>query len=295
MNKLSIPYRGKIYTFNFASNWAELPKSIIPWLGQNIFNGAMLYRELIASHKGDDYLHTLKIDEQLQKLRITMLRKMCNITRWPFSKRNKAFYSMMADEVADVLHSLNFVFKSIEMKRPFGSFRFWFYKYYLPTEHLGNITAAEFHFAEIAFAKAIDGDQKALAELCAIVCRPKLHENTHNPNHPLYNGDVRTPFNRHAVPKRAKHFLALSNKVKYPILLWFAGCRAAIIENYPEVFSGTGSDAQSDGWLDVFRALAKDTLRFNEVANTRLSFLLWELAKLDQDHRRNELRKLNNR
>lgn len=293
MNKLSIPHKGRIHTFRFAANWQEVPAHVLPWLGKNIWKGATLYRELIKALDADEYLHSLKIDEQLQKLRITLLRNMCGITWWPLSRRNRAFYSMLPDEVADVLQSLNFVFKKIEVARPFSRFRHWFYWYYLPAENLGNLTAGEFHFAEIAFTKAIDGDNLALARLCAILCRPKGRDNRHNPNSAVYCGDVREPFNRHIIEHRAKHFLSMPGKYKYPVLLWFAGCRAAIIENYPEIFSGSGDGGSSDGWLDIFRALSKNPLSFDEVANKPLSYLLWELAKMDQDRRREELRKLN--
>lgn len=295
MNKLTIPYRGKFVRFDFAERWDEVPPSALPWLGKNLWPMAAAYRQLIACIQENKYLETIKQDVALQSMRIAVLKRLCGIGWWPFSRRNQAFYSMEVDEVADVLQTINFIFKRIELKQPFGSFRFWGYSYYGPQEKLANLTGAEFHFAEMAFTKAIQGDKHAVAELCAILYRPKGKGNKHNPNHFLYTGDVREPFNRFSLDKRAKHFLGLGDKVLYPALLWFAGCRAAIIENYPEIFSKGSAEGNGNGWMDIFRALAKEPLHFEEIANKHLSFLLWELTKLDQDARRAELAKLNAR
>jgi len=293
MNKLTIPYKGRVHTYLFAEEWAEVPARMLPWLGKNIWPMVSLYRHLLQQIEDKDYLKSLTTDTRLQVYRIELLTQLCNIGKWPFSSRNRAFYSLMADEVADVLSTTNFLLKSIDAKRPFKSFRWRFTRYYGPEELLNNITAGEFHFAEKAFVGAMQEDKEALAMLCAILYRPKGKTGAHTPGHADFKGDVRLPFNRHEVEERAKRFTKLPGKYAYPVLLWFAGQRAAIINNYPEVFSGSGDGGSADGWLDVFRALAKNPLHFNEVTNMPLSFLLWELAKLDQDRRREELRRLN--
>jgi hypothetical protein len=286
MNKLTIPYKGRFYRFDFAGSWHEVPAHVLPWLGKHIWPMIDTYRELVEVSKANPPrdLELLLLDGRLQEHRIELLRRMCGVGRWPFSKKNKAFYSMLPDEVADVLATLNFIFKKIELQQPFAHFGFWGYRYYGPRPGLENLSGAEFHFAELVFAKALTGDAKALAELVAILYRPKGQGPKHNPESDDYCGDVRVPFNRFAVDARAKHFLALADKVKYPLLLWYAGQRARIMEGYPEVFSGSATEqAINEGWLPIFRALAKDPLNFDVVAEKPLTFILWELTKLHQE------------
>jgi hypothetical protein len=293
MNKLTVPYKGKFVRFDFASDWSEVPARALPWLGKNLWPMAVTYRHLLQCIAENKYLETIKVDTDLQTGRIAVLKQLCGIGWWPFSRRNRAFYSLEADEVADVLQHINFVFKRIDVKQPFDEFDFLGYTYYGPKEKLANLSGAEFHFAEIAFTKALQGDEHAVAELAAILYRPRGKGQKHDPNNFAFTGDVREPFNRFSLDKRAKHFLALSDKKKYPILLWFAGCRAAIIENYPEIFSKGTAEGNGNGWMDIFRALAKEPLHFEAIAEKHLSFLLWELTKIDQDARRAELAKLN--
>jgi hypothetical protein len=293
MNKLVVPFKNRNYRFTFASNWQEIPPNLLPWLGKHIWPMIALYKQLMQSIDEKSYLKSLKLDEELQTYRIQVLKKLCNIGWWPYSKRNRAFFSLLGDELAEILLYTNFIFKKIELKKPFESIRFRFKTYYLPTENLDNITAGEFHFAEKAFVQAISGDKAALAQLMAILWRPRGKGPQHDRTHHKFTGDIRTPFNPHTIESREGLFAYLPGNYSYPTLLWFAGCRAAIIENYPEIFTGTDQGGSEDGWLDIFRALARDPLKFEEVANKKLHFLLWELTKMDQDRRKKELQTLN--
>lgn len=292
MNVLTIPYKKKVYTYTFASSWAEVPAKHLPWLGKNIWPIIDAYKSFVDQVKKGNHNEAAKLDATLQDFRITLLIKFCGITKWPFKKRNKAFYSLEPDEVADLLECLGFLFKKLEVKRPFDSFERKMTAYFGPDENLGNISAEEFHFAERAFIKATEGDRDAAAQLAAILYRPMGKGSQYNPTNEHYKGDLRQKFNRFALDAFTRRYAKVPDTVVYPILLWYGSCRLKIMSAHPAIFNGKGGKPSNDGWLEVFRALSKSTLEFDEIASKPLSFLLWEMGKLHNEAQERERQKI---
>jgi len=287
MNKLVVPYKDKNYTFSFASQWSELTNAQLQFIALHFTMWAKTYRAFVKSIADENYEETPALDLELQDQRINLLVNLCNLHWWPFNKRRRAFLSMLPDEVADVLLSVNFAFKEIgTFLCPLPSFNYNGNKYIGPGEDLNNISGAEFHFAEMYYSMAIDGDNEALNNFIAILYRLQGKGEKYKESKQFFKGDMRVEFNRFAVEYNARTLKKFSYKHKRLILLWYTSCRNQIIKNYPHIFKRAENSASSngnDGWMPVFRALAKNPIDFEAIANQRLSYLLWELGQKHDD------------
>jgi hypothetical protein len=290
MHTVKIPFRKRLLTYTFASNWQEVPPSVLPWLGQHLWQMVDLYQQLIAQVKADKHLEAVLYDSYLQDLRLEMFRRLMGVTRNPLSLKNRAFYSMYPDELKDCMDMCRFIFEKIDLEEPPVKRFFYGGKFYhAPAKNFDNLTGGEFHFLETVLTKAQKGDIKALRLVAALLYRPAGKTVLHTPNHPHYCGDVREPFNQYIWEQRAHHFRYLSKDTLYTILLWASGRRVNIISNYTEIFSGDGEES-GEGWLSVFRQLSPNRMDFESIAAKKLKVILYELTKINEENEREKRR-----
>ena len=109
---------------------------------------------------------------------------------------------------------------------------------YAPKDKLANISLYELGFTFQLFEQFLTTQDEALAErLIAALYRPQKPMTRENKRTDYY-GDIRQPLYRleHLLDKRIKLVKELPTIVKQVLLFWFASCRRAIIDAYPNVF-----------------------------------------------------------
>lgn len=114
-----------------------------------------------------------------------------------------------------------------------------FKKLYGPAANFNNLVMGEFICTETLFlAWHKTKDHKFLDLLVAILYRPK--RKGYNPNSPDFKGDVREDFNPNLFEGRADKWIKhVPAHFKMAVLYYYVGCRAALMEQYPEAFSGS--------------------------------------------------------
>ena len=286
MNELRIEFENKKdKLYRYPENWDELSDrqlhKLLPLLPK-LYTAADNFKKA----KGNAAL--LKIaDSHLQHLRIKALYILLDIKWWHLRNRI-AMGALYADELTEVLNTIDFILQAPNrVKAPFP---YLAKKYVGPDDGLKALTAEEYHFAtlkmrEIAQQSEAESPNKEALEtlmrqLCFIMYRPKGKGPKHNPQHPDYCGDRRSPFNRHSLETLSTKLERVPFWKIQIIVWWFGQLNRKIQQAHPRIFSGSKEkEGNSKGWLTVFRALAKDPLKTQEIGRLRLSFLLFELGE----------------
>lgn len=286
MNTLQINSNGTTHKLNFPSSWEEFTAKQLRYIAQRFLTWGKTNQQFLESIKLNTAPFTIALDETIQTERINLLLALLNLPKWPFRKEKKALFSLTADELKDVLQELTFVFEEIKpFNCPLPTFKHKSKTYHAPAESLQNITGSEFHFLEMCYSEACAQKTESLNLLVAILYRQKGNGPEHTEKSQAFVGDVRTPFNRFAADKNAELLATLPHETKMLVLLWYTSCRNAIIKNHPHVFKTSSAkseteETENNGWMSVFRNLAKNPLDFDDIANKNLSYLLWELTNL---------------
>lgn len=150
-----------------------------------------------------------------------------------------------------------------------------------PKDGLLNCTLAEFHEAEMAYRKLVDGIDGAMDELAAVLWREgkKFYKLDKDPD-----GDVRVPFTQNTVPWRARLFKRWPKGRKWAIAKMYDGCRLQIMQQFPDVFGAPGGEAavqeSFDGMFKLMRSLAADGKygTFEQVEQMNLYTAMYELT-----------------
>lgn len=180
-------------------------------------------------------------------------------------------------ELWDLTQLTNFVFESNTLtKCPLPRVRLGFHSYYAPNDGLGNIKASEFHFADLFFMQYSEtGSEESLINLIATIYRPAKR----------FTKGIRVPFNHELIEDYAKHLKRLSYAQKQLILLWYIGCREAMIEANKDLFSKPNeNEAQSGrGWLPLIMALSGDKFgTFEQTGLTDFALILMEIREANE-------------
>lgn len=295
---MRIEHKGRTHSWHLPNFWNELTTKQLLWICPRLKGFRQKYREYDELTKGKHTELASYADQELQAIRITILKKICGIGRWPFSRKNRAFYAMAPEQLADILLELNFIFVAMDRTKPvMDSFRYKRTTYYGPGDEMKNLTGAEFHFLDRLYQQYLEsGQEKYLNAMVAILYRPQGITDVHDPQHEDFAGDIRRRFNRHQVEKDAEHLAGLSKGHKAAIFFWWQCFRQELQNRRKDVFSqGNKKQAQnSGGWIPVFRSLARHPIHFESIANMRLSEILRELAlaKREADAERKRLQQL---
>jgi len=149
--------------------------------------------------------------------------------------------------------------------------------WYGPTDNLTNLIFCEWIHSENEFARFIkSGNENYLNRLVAVLYREKSFTNE-------YNGDVRKKFNDFLIDKNAGIAKRIPLSKRIAILLFYSGCRQALIKIFPDVFSGSSSGNTHAGdafrsYLNLVETLAGfDVTKKEDVRNNLLYDVLYTI------------------
>lgn len=287
MHKLEIKRKRRIYRFTFPSSFDELTADQLEFVIPHLPDWTGRYTKFRNS-KYAGFKKTPLADFHLQEARIQALVYLTGVYKLkPWSRRGKAFFSMYPDEVAEALKLLNWLFESPNRYvPPYPKLRIGFATWFPAADRLTNLSGEEFHFATRFYQQYQNRDHAALDKLIAILYRPAGRGPAHHPTHPDYSGDQRLPFNRHHLDHLADKVSHLRDKQKLAILFWFGCCLHYYTTAYPQIFTkGNQQEASKEGWLPIWRAMAKGMLQTEEVAQKRLVMILYELREMQREYK----------
>lgn len=289
---LHVPYKNRDVAFDIAQTWDELRPRQLAWVARRRERWAQLFqmvKDLAEDASPETLLH---LDNELQRLNTEVLTYLAGARSSILGFRARAWGSLYADEAAWLFPDIQYLFKAnYRVVAPFP-YLIARGKMLIPAaDSLSNISGAEFHFADRCFNNWKCGDPHALDNLCAILYRPRGTESIHQEKSADFCGDPRATFNSRTIEQLAKRFRLVPKWKMEAIAAWYEGCRTRIVENNPDVFSLSGG-GNSSGFLDIFRALANDFNKIEDVGQKRLSLILYELNELESERRRQLLKKM---
>lgn len=160
--------------------------------------------------------------------------------------------------------------------------------YHGPAANLRNVRFLEFVFADsyfVAYARTQQAEYRHF--LLAVLYRPQRRH--YRPTAASYEGDRREDFNENLLGPRAQVLARLPEAEQLAIVTWYRGCRRALEQRYPLVFTQnpeTVTDAHADGWGHVLREMSGAA--FGSFEETGRQHLHTVLAKLQDDIARAE-------
>lgn len=291
MNVATIPYNSKAYSFAWPSNWDEIQPHTLHVL-LPIIKEAQAALILFQESKDPE-----PADLALQELRIKMLWKLIDL-RWYDWCKKRAFLSLYADELSDLLNTTDFLLERPQRNKPPFEFLAVGRQKLIPPGHaLQNLSAEEFHFLGLHLKKLSELkdrklNEKDLAleraalqnEIVYALYRPKGKIPEHIPGHHNFCGDERIRFNRYNWETKARLVADVPTWKKELIIWWFSQMLLRIQEAHPLIFSKKKEGlANRYGWLPVFRQLAKNPLQTEKIGSLKLSYLLYELNQIIEE------------
>jgi hypothetical protein len=157
--------------------------------------------------------------------------------------------------------------------------------YYGPADELTNISFLEFAFADAYFvAYANTGEAEWLDQLVAT-----LYRRPRRMAEGLAVGDRRLPFNENLIEAEASRLARLPKLSKLAIATFYRGCRHALEQRYPHVFTLANQEqakGHPDGWAYVLREMSGQA--FGNYAETGRQLAHQVLAKMNDDLARAE-------
>lgn len=148
---------------------------------------------------------------------------------------------------------------------------------------LENITIYELAATFTAYENYLaTGEEEEINTLLAILYRPQKPITRDN-EAMAFEGDKRLPYRRYeaTVPDRARMMAKLAPLVRRVMVFWFASCRLAIVDAFPDVFRSTGKSSSSKtdfGWGATLLAVAGGPVGLETVADQNHANALTWLA-----------------
>lgn len=132
--------------------------------------------------------------------------------------------------------------------------------YYGPKDGLANLTLYELGMTFGVYEEYLETRDEAKAnELIAVLYRPSRPE-TQEERDSAWHGDRRQPYRRYEdkATERMKMVATLPALTRRFLIFWFAGCREAIVRDYPKVFKkGKDAGGPNYGWGGLLLGLAE--------------------------------------
>ncbi|MDR6565457.1 hypothetical protein [Chitinophaga ginsengisegetis] len=223
---ITVIYKG--HEYRVAESWDELS-------GKQFLE---IISILLSSQQGE--LAELKI---LQVLLQVSARFICKIP---------------ADQLTGIMHLVRGFQEDMQLTRQLVPFIKVGKKLYGPAAAFENMTAAEFHFADMHYQEwKATGADEALSMFLAVLYRPvkQKYDVEKDPD-----GDRREKFNANTTAFYSRYTSRLSRGVMLAIIFQYESWRRQMEENYKDVFNHQ-SDHVSNiqaGWFGVFRGVAGD-------------------------------------
>jgi hypothetical protein len=207
-----IYYHTKSRPYVIAAQWEELtPK-------QYIKIAALLHSKVSA----DEML--------LRALRILL------------NKSTVGFKLMNKDIVARMLDHITWIFEKQECtKNLLPKYK----NFYGPADDFDNLTLAEFHHCEMAYAQIVnDQDEDALTRLISFLYRIERFDYDAKKH-----SDRRSPFNIQLCMFYENDVAAWEKAMKQAVLMWYDACRQMLVKMYPAAF---GAKKKNDNYFETF-------------------------------------------
>ncbi len=160
--------------------------------------------------------------------------------------------------------------------------------YHAPADELANVSFLEFAFADAYFVAYCQGQEaKWLDHLLGTLYRPQRPR--YRPHAADYRGDRRADFNENLIERHAARLARLPQLTKLLVFAWYQGCRRALEQRYPHVFTPANQEqakAHPDGWAFVLREMSGQA--FGSFVETGRQPAGQVLAKMNDDLARAE-------
>lgn len=192
-------------------------------------------------------LHIINSKQPDASKLLELVRLLTGISRLRF-----AFASI--DELMEYFYLLDFLFEMNTLtKNLLPGYRYL----YGPSDNFGNLVVSEYIFSENHYLLYREhGDSTDLDKLIAVLYRPgKSHLRYNYSNNPA--GDYRRKFNDNFIDAQARKIRHWPAPIKNAILHYYEGCRLQLVNNYHDVFGGSGEPAKR-GMLSLVVSVAEN-------------------------------------
>lgn len=166
---------------------------------------------------------------------------------------------------------------------------------YAPADGCNNLSAYELALLFDTYEDYARTPTSELADkLIAILYRKSKPETPENLEE-NWHGDRRQAYNEHTVAMRQAQIAMLSVAVKNAILFWFLSCRMEIVKSYPAIFKPADQRQRQGadfGWWGIFRQVAGNLADTERIAHLPWQEVLAELAFLEDERMREEMRRV---
>lgn len=246
-------YKNKSETVRFYSSWNEIPLKHLLYIGEYW----QVWKQLLSSNV------SLLRTKALLFVRLVETKDVGrrNLVRQILQSNNESLF-----ELSELT---NFIFTTNDLTTPPIPFvKKGFRKLYCPSKKLGNITAFEFAFADAFHIKYLkSGNETDLNNFLGSLFRPKK-----------WFSDERVRFDKSNIEKYAKRLNKLKYAEKQVILLWYIGCRDAIVKANKNLFYSSGASSNDSTWIDLFLEMAGSKFgNFEQTGNTEMFLILKDL------------------
>lgn len=261
MKSIRIEIKKKVYEFQLAESWDELPNHLYPSIAR------LFLRKAKHMNEYDKLVRALAIlmDENIDvlwKLSEYDIISLLPLVEWIFLKIDLSTNKIAEIEVDGV-------------------------KYIGPDFDFSSIRFGEFVMAETYFMQFVESEMESketLAKLASVLYRVKGIGNVYTPGHADYRGDERQKFNGNLIDGQSKAFMNIEIDILEAVYLWYAVARETFFSYFPNVFrsrkstqKNTSKTPKTFGWIGVFDDLlgekgrTAETLEDEFVSTTLLS------------------------
>lgn len=171
---------------------------------------------------------------------------------------------------------------------------------YAPADGFQNMTIYELGTVFTLYDTFIkDQTSQNILELLATIFRPGKPATDANIISG-FEGDIRLPLRRHesTIPQRIEIIAELPHLVRGLLMFWVAGCRAAIIEQFPNLFKpatqpeeSVATSAGNDyGWAGLLMSLADGLVHLDAIADQPWQNAFIYLSKIEDERKLAEFR-----
>ncbi len=276
MTQIELKYNGKLELISFPSVWNELTERVLLYVGDYWESWRLLALAKESLLKAKALLVIEIVSEQLKisRAKVTELLK-----------------KIAPEPLAELCHLTDFIFEGNTLTIcPIKFIITAEGNLYPPDDALGNITIGEFNFADGHFMKYLaSNDITEVENLIGVLYRTRA------------SGKLkRLDFEMSEVEKHFDSIKKLRYAQRQLILLWYIGCREAIVKGNEDLFDREAEEeSRGAGWTDLIRAMSKGIFgTFKETEQTDLFLVFMELRAIKAENLRkkeemDELERLN--
>lgn len=256
-----IKYKGSVNSVLFADNWNELSAKMLLYIGEYWESWRLMARgdqnmlKVKALLVMEAVCDSVKLNKKVCADVISMAEPMkqyelCEAWNWLFEVN-----TLTKCPVVMIESALNG--KEVML--------------YAPSDGLGNILCLEMHFADKMYLQYNEsGNEDFLNLLIGCIYRPRK-----------VGSEEREAFDNYKVKLHLKTIEKMDYAVKMTILLWFIGCRGAIVNQFKSLFGGKGSN--NEGWMPIITEMSGYKYgNFREVAQESFLLILTELKRMQE-------------